>query len=415
MLSSLLTLITAMSHTDMTATPQRAIALSGILRTAHYLGHPDRQQLEQLEARLYNGLISCFRKAKTYAEQSAWLEALYDNVGCDNLFYNIFDDNEYEQLEAKQTAVNTRWHDELSAFAADIDGSHWASLPIEERLRLLRLFCHADINTLSHGDDSIADALFNKISRCFGQCSSELLSTEATIPSIAHLSSYYHVLCLIYPGKRNPAHTARYKQFFNTFGYLEPEGEEDLWQTRWIDLHYKCSPMHRADRCILPRLAIIDEEACRAYRQKCYLWWADLDPDDDHSIQDKHEQDEVMNRANSLIQAWLKAKRDNHLPIPPKKEATALLTRLCSAGMTVSDDDFFDTIIQPAYALLPRLPQSHLKTHLAVQLALYTDDRQLLAEAEAAITTWPALTQEDQNLQEYLHYSRPLPIAPQYH
>ena len=400
----LLSLIDEIRHTNMTATPTRAMAMSGILRTAHNLGYPDRQRLEQLEVQLYDDLISRFQRAETHEAQSAWLEALYDNVGCDNLFYNIFDDDEYELLEAKQAAVNARWHDELSAFAAD---NHWASLPLEERLRRLRLFFQADINTLSHGDDTLADSLFDKAARCFDQCSSELLGSGSSF-SAAHLSSYYHVLTRIYPGKRNPAHTARYKRFFNLYGSLEPQSEEDLWQTRWVNLHYQYAPMHRADRYIQPRLAIIDDEACQAYRQKCFLWWADLDPDDDHSIQDKHEQDEVMNQVNSLIQSWLKAKRDGNIPIPPEKEATALLTRLCSAGMTVSEGDFFDTIIQPAYALLPRLPQSHLKTHLSVQLALYTDDSHLLEEAQSTLSTWDeaTLTPEDHNLQEYLKYNQ---------
>jgi hypothetical protein len=141
--------------------------------------------------------------------------------------------------------------------------------------------------------------------------------------------------------------------------------------------------MHRADRYLLPRLAIIDSRACEAYREQCYQWWAGIDAP---TTQDFAEQQHIMDKANEAIAHWFDAKRLYNIPIPVEKEAEALLTRLASANSAMREYGFYERYITRSYTLLPLLPASSLKTRLMAHLAWYCNDAALMRQVRAAFS-----------------------------
>ena len=396
--------------------PALLSAVGGLLAVVR----PDSGPLAEEVRELSSQVVATPSNKAEETEEEQWLRALYHLVGDEDYqFVSIFDDEEYELLAAKRERCRARWDAAVATIltepswtseqATDGDEPLWSSLPLAERLhRLYWLYSHTDINVLSRGDDDLARRLYRRAQLCFDRCRTELLNNSSFF--ILHSSfnrplhyslnlkdssffilhsSFYRVLCSIYPGRRNPAHAALYRQFSDALMTIGlPDDATLQWQLREIEAHYHLAPMHRADRCFLPGLAVIDGVACEAYRFKCYQWWSGLDPDDERTTLDYGEQTAVCLKANAAISAWLRAKRSFGIAIPPEREAEALLTRLASANIVAADGDFSDLILSRSYALLPYLPDGKLRTTLAAHLAWYTDDRRLLRQVAAAVARW---------------------------
>lgn len=370
--------------------PTTLSAVGGLLNVLIPLYDTDDGQLQKLSDEVYFAATRRFREAAGEAEEEQWLRTLYhlvDDEDCQ--FADVDDDEEYDLLEAKRSRVCDRWNASVATALTAGDAPLWASFPLAERLhRLCWLYGHTDVCDLSKGDDEQVRRLLTASRQCLDRCRDELMNDSSLFA--LHLSLYYTALCSICPGKRNLAHLPYYKELFQTLVVLgSPNDEAFTWQAREIEAHYHLAPMHRADRYVLPGLAVIDPDACRFHRLKAYMLWALLDPDDDNTLQDEREQQEVMARANGLVTAYLRAKRDHHVSIPMSTEAEALITRLASANNTACGSDFDDLIVSRAYALLPLLPDGRQKTVLAALLGWYADDSQLLAQAETAVATWP--------------------------
>ena len=409
--------------------PALLSAVGGLLAVVRPDSGPLAEEVRELSSQVIATVLARFRETPSSApsgeaeetEEEQWLRALYHLVDDEDYqFVSIFDDEEYELLASKRERCRARWDAAVATIltesswtseqATDGDEPLWSSLPLAERLhRLYWLYSHTDINVLSRGDDDLARRLYRRAQLCFARCRTELLNNSSFF--ILHSSfnrplhyslnlkdssffilhsSFYRVLCSIYPGRRNPAHAALYRQFSDALMTIGSPDDDStaLWQLREIEAHYHCSAMHRADRCILPGLAVIDSAACEAYRLKCYQWWSGLDPDDERTTLDYGEQTAVCLKANAAISAWLRAKRSFGVAIPVEREAEALLTRLASANIVAADGDFSDLILSRSYALLPYLPDGKLRTTLAAHLAWYTDDRPLLRQVAAAVAHW---------------------------
>ena len=399
-------LVNELNTTDLTADPARASAIGGLLNLLIAAGDVPDGQLDAFDSAVYEQSLAHFRHASHEAEREEWLRTLYHIVGSEELFYNVIDDEEYERLESLREAIVAKWDDEVSTLIGEEEENPWASLSLGDRLQRLQWFYHTDIMALTHGDDRLAVCLFDKAERCFHQCREELFSALRTSCSTFLFPLYYQVLCLACPGKRNIDYVAYYKQFFNIFACTDFADDTARWQAEEIATHYRLSAMHRADRSVQPRLAVLDEMASAAYRFKCYQWWMGLDPDDEHTTRDYREQMSVCCKANKRIDAWLDAKRDNGVAIPPEKEAEALLTRLASANLLTVDGEFYDRVIDRSYELLPLLSDdTRLKTYLMAHLAWYCDDTQLMQQVKATVAQWDknGLSTDDRFVLAILH------------
>ena len=385
--------------TDLAASPAKASAIGGFIRLLSLQDNSGEDQLKHLSSKVCNEVTAHLSKAADEVQEEQWLRTLYHLIDDEDYqFCDVLDDAEFEHLYAKREKYRDRWNAEVSTILTEDAAHPWSTLPLQERLHRLQWFYSSDVNLVSKGDDSVAQASFAKARRCFEQCREELFSPDPSLSPAAagfslftlHFALYYAVLCLIYPGKHNMAHIAYYKQFFNALSDCPPTTEEALWQEREVRLHYRQAPMHRADRYVMPEVAIIDDQCCKAYRMKCYQYWAGLDPDGYGTNDDFAEQQTVMNRANHLIRSWLKTKRANNIAIPVEKETVALLTCLASANNTFFDADFEDAVLHRAYELLPQLPLGSLRTSLSAHLGWYDDYQELMQQVKADVSYWPA-------------------------
>ena len=280
----------------------------------------------------------------------------------------------------------------------------WAALPLKERLLRLQAFYHTDIHQLSRGDDQEAHRLLSTAERMFEQCRTEVFEQCDTL--IEEFLLYFHVLCLVHPGYRNPANVRLYLDYNRYFEALPMEAyDEDsdlMWQYREVRWHRDMLHEQHFDLSLQPLLSFADEEACRQFRLQCYRWMLDMDPEYDGSIQMEFSNWAFVSKCVKAVFAWLNAKYANNILLESGAEATALLTIYCGMNTSPYDHELSAAIGDKPYRLYDRLPASKLRTHLMAHVALRDNNSEFLDSAKTAIATWDKsqLTQEDQYLVE---------------
>ena len=280
----------------------------------------------------------------------------------------------------------------------------WRTLPLKERLLRLQAFYQTDIHQLSAGDDQKSRQFLTAAERTFEQCRKE--SFDFCDSRMEEYLLYFHVLCLVHPGYRCPGHVRLYldyNRFFDALPIEQYDEDSDLaWQYREVRWQRDMLHEQHFDQSLQSPLSFADEAACREFRLQCYRWMADLDPEDDHTIQTQEQNGRFATEGVRKVFEWLHAKYVNDVKLLPEEEATALLTIYCGMNTGLCDPPFLADIEAPTYRLLAHLPASKLRTHLMAQAGYYHDNADLIKTAHAALATWPPsqLTPEDQYLQE---------------
>ena len=209
--------------------------------------------------------------------------------------------------------------------------------------------------------------------RTFGQCCKEVF--EHCDSQIEEFLLYFHVLCLAYPGYRNPANVRLYLDYNRFFDALPMERyDEDLdlaWQYR--EVRWRRAMLHEqhTDLSLLSGFSFVDKDACEVFRLQCYKWMLDLDPEDNNSVQVQNWAfaSECVHR----LYTWISSQYANNITLAPEAEAAALLTICCSMNTDSYGHHLFAHIGEKAYDLLDRLSASKLRTHLVAHVAMRND------------------------------------------
>ena len=160
----------------------------------------------------------------------------------------------------------------------------------------------------------------------------------------------------------------------------------------------------------------------RDFRLTCYRRMYFQDSDIDDSIQDLHR---VWQESEDMVRQCLTALK--HLPSPSSSvslsssashpvgrvalssaeciafSAQLLLTALVALQVGIRNYEPLTTVIDSALLLLPKVTDSHLRTHLLVHLYGETEDESLYAQLQDALTIFHPETEEDQYLLQTIH------------
>lgn len=347
-----------------------------------------------------------FMAATTFEEQSDWLMTLkhiYGNGAF--VVYGAYSDDDFDRFDALQESIELRQLASLTELTNGKELHPWSDLSLKERLHRLCLFYQEDINQFTNGDDQKARVILLAADNCFEQCRNEMFEGKAY--DIDTFSLYYQVLCLCRPNYRHTAHVPYYKQYFRIFDCLGeglPDDSTEQWQYREVMWHHRLQSERHYDLSLLPRLSLGDTTNMQSFRQQCYLWLLDLDPDDDFYFQTYADHQRFVRKGRDAMLSWYQAKTENNISIPVEQEANVLLTLLCTESLLGNGMEGSYMTEDRAYTLLPDLPGNKLRIHLMGHLAMVTQDDELQNEVNAAISEWSddEYTLEDRNLIAFL-------------
>lgn len=154
-----------------------------------------------------------------------------------------------------------------------------------------------------------------------------------------------------------------------------------------------------ADRSDVVRLL----SDARKFMQRAYRILADLDTDNDGSIQYMQQ---LWNDQSAITSRIMTTLQTDAYALTVDEEAQLLLTVLLGQQVGIRNHEPSYTAIERAYDLLSDIHDTHLVAHLLVALYVETQDPDLLHEARQHIATWSpdTLTPDDQHLLRYMQH-----------